>query len=206
MSRYFNLKRYQNLANLLNRVPPNLEFILDDLEKDWVGRQNLDFVFCRELCFCFKDPQFVLNSAFEALKPGGCIELQDITLRFACDDDSINGSALEKWMNQIMEAAGKLGRNWDIVQQYKEMLGKAGFVGICEKKFCWPVGQWPAEKKLKKLGALVQMSLIDRRGIHAFSAKVLTEGMGMALPDMESFVKQVEQEIEAYTVHALIPV
>jgi hypothetical protein len=59
-----------------------------------------------------RNPVNILTSAFNALQPGGWLELQDPTMPFVCIDDTMEGTALQEWMRLICAAGEKLGRSW----------------------------------------------------------------------------------------------
>jgi hypothetical protein len=183
-----------------------LKFVIDDLELRWIEKNHYDFVFGRDLTLCFKDPYFVLEGAFEALKPGGYIEFQNIILPFRCDNGTLRGTAFEKWMDLISEGARRLHRNWHTALGHKAMMEQVGLVDIHETRYQWPIGMWPKDEHLKELGRWVYASLVIQKGIHAISAKVLTKGMEMASGEVDDLIKQVTQEIRGCKFYATIPV
>jgi hypothetical protein len=181
-------------------------FVVDDLELPWFQKYRYDFIFGRDLTLCFKDPYFVLQSAFEALEPGGYIEFQNIILPFRFDDDTLRGTAFQKWMDLISEGAKRLHRNWNTASGLKAMMERVGLVDIHETRYQWPIGTWPKDEHLKELGVWVYTSLVVQKGIHAISAKVLTKGMEMNSNEVDDLIEQVTLEITCRKFHATIPV
>ncbi|PMD34276.1 hypothetical protein L207DRAFT_588874 [Hyaloscypha variabilis F] len=59
-------------------VPKNCRFVVSDAEISWSFTEKFDFVHGRALLACFRDPRQVLSEAFDALAPGGYLELQDV--------------------------------------------------------------------------------------------------------------------------------
>lgn len=45
-------------------LPPNVEFIVDDIEEEWTDCCNFDYVHSRVVFACLKDPPKVINTAF----------------------------------------------------------------------------------------------------------------------------------------------
>jgi hypothetical protein len=52
----------------------------------------------------------------------------------------------------FVEAAEITGRTFEISEQMKERIDRSGFVNVVEKTFKTPIGGWPADPKLQKLG------------------------------------------------------
>jgi hypothetical protein len=46
-------------------VPPNLKFVVDDIEDDWLNGSNFDFVHLRQALPLLKQPEKVLKNAFQ---------------------------------------------------------------------------------------------------------------------------------------------
>lgn len=56
-------------------------------------------------------------------------------------------------MKQLFVEAGEItGQTFEISEQMKERIDRAGFVNVAEWTFKTPIGGWPADPKLKKLG------------------------------------------------------
>lgn len=49
-------------------VPPNLRFIVDDIEQDWLNGSNYDLVHLRQVFPLLKQPETVLGHAFEYVR------------------------------------------------------------------------------------------------------------------------------------------
>ncbi len=47
------------------RVPPNLSFEVDDIEKQWMWNKPFDFIFSRMLAGSLSDYQACIDSAFQ---------------------------------------------------------------------------------------------------------------------------------------------
>src|SRR5689334_14042810 len=51
-----NSSAMQRLADVdIFRVPPNVKFVIDDVEAEWVTQEPFDFIFCRYMVACIKD-------------------------------------------------------------------------------------------------------------------------------------------------------
>ncbi|PWI64956.1 hypothetical protein PCL_08407 [Purpureocillium lilacinum] len=52
-------------------VPPNVKFIVDDVELDWVESTKYDYIHCRYMAGSVKDWPRLIRQIYENLKPGG---------------------------------------------------------------------------------------------------------------------------------------
>jgi hypothetical protein len=97
--------------------------------------RKLDFIHGRAHISCYKDPKTVLARAFEALAPGGCLELRDPIFPLQFLDPPPNNSTLAECNKLIIEAAAKAGRPWTNAQHNKQLLEEIGFDGVVERDF-----------------------------------------------------------------------
>ncbi|PMD54250.1 uncharacterized protein K444DRAFT_699993 [Hyaloscypha bicolor E] len=79
-------------------VPPNCRFEIEDAEDEWSFPYPFDYIHDRALATCFKDHAPVFQSAFNALRSGGYFEVQGVVIPFRCIDDSMKGTAFERWL------------------------------------------------------------------------------------------------------------
>ena len=85
----------------------------------------------------------MFESVFNALEPGGYFELQDMVLPMVSIDDTIHGTALERFSEMTMAAAAKLGIPWDQSANYKTLMEETGFIDVVVQNFQWPMNTWP---------------------------------------------------------------
>jgi len=45
-------------------LPPNVEFVVDDIEDEWTDASDFDYVHSRVVFSCLRDPHKVINTAF----------------------------------------------------------------------------------------------------------------------------------------------
>jgi hypothetical protein len=95
--------------------------------------QKLDFIHGRALIGCFEDPKAVFARAFEALAPGGYLELRDPIFPLQFLDLPPDNSPLVECNKLIIEAA-KAGRPWTNAQRYKQLLEEIRFEGVVERR------------------------------------------------------------------------
>jgi Methyltransferase domain len=182
-------------------VPGNCTFEVDDVEDEWNYSQKFDLIHGRLLMSCFKDHRRVLERAFDALAPGGYLEMQDADFPMKCVDDSILGTALWEWNMSILDGAEKAGRPWTRTKQYKGWMEEIGFVDVEEQILHWPSNTWPKDKHLKRLGLWFQHDLLE--GLNSTKA-VLTRGLGWSNEKVEDFLVDVRKDIRNKRVHAYV--
>lgn len=62
----------------------------------------------------------------------------------------------------MFEASVNLGCPLNTAESCKSLLEEAGFEGVVEKVYQWPMNRWPRDKKLKEIG---QFSILAGLGI-----------------------------------------
>jgi trans-aconitate methyltransferase len=157
-------KSWTSALKLTLNVPPNCRFEISDAEEAWNYSQRFDYIHGRALIFCFKDPSFVVQNAFDCLNPGGVLELQDPQMPVGCIDDTMNNTKLQELSDLLCHSADKLGRSLLNSKNYGKYMEEAGFVDIVEKHFYRPMNTWPKGKKEKLIAMWTQQDLLD--GLH----------------------------------------
>jgi hypothetical protein len=184
-------------------VPSNCRFEVDDVEDEWNYSQKFDLIHGRAMVTCFKDPVTVIKSAFESLKPGGYLELQDLILPQRAIDDTLKGTAIEKIADLSLAAAAKLGTSWKNSVNYSRYFEEAGFVDIVEKHFQWPMNTWPKGERMKTLGSYWREDVL--RGLEGVTMAVLTRGAGMTKEQVEELADLARKDINNKGIHAYVP-
>ncbi|KAJ9659644.1 hypothetical protein H2201_007235 [Coniosporium apollinis] len=176
-------------------VPPNLKFIIDDCEDEWLFKQKFDFIHARMMCGSLQDwPRFIEQS-YENLEPGGWLELQDINMPFRSDDGSLSpDTALWKWSNYLLEAGKKLGRPVNAAEQYKKWMEAAGFVDIHEEVHKWPQNPWAKHPRQKEIGLWTMTDMLE--GLHGLSMGPFTRASIMIPEEVEVFLAEVRKDVK----------
>lgn len=146
-------------------VPPNVRFEVDDFEEEWTfGRDRFDLVHARFLMSSVSDYPKLYKQAFDAIKPGGFLEISDIECGTFSDDDTLpSDTATVKWWRLMEEAAAKAGRPAPKAEQYKKWMEEVGFVDVEERILKRPTNDWPKDPKMKEIGrvSIVVSSAVD---------------------------------------------
>lgn len=152
---------------------------------------------------CYTDPRAIIAKAYDALLPGGHLELQDGVFPMQSHDSSLAGTAFEKWNLACVEAAALLGRPWTNTPFLKGWMDEIGFESVTEKVYEVPISPWASGKKEKEVGLWLQADLLDAVGA---TTKLLTHALGWELMEVERLLVDVRKDISNRKVHAYMPV
>lgn len=165
---------------------------------------KFDYIHGRALATCFKSHVKVIESAFEALRPGGYLELQDCIIPLRSIDNSLAGTQLGKWTDLMLKSVKAMGLDWTRVSQYKQYMIDAGFEDVVEKSYEWPLGTWAKGERMKMLGLWYREDLLGF--LHGASMAVLTRGLKMSTEEVEELLEGVRKDIESNKIHVYVPV
>ena len=80
------------------------------------------------------------------------MEVQDVMSPLRCADDTLKGTALDRWGHLLLEASVKLGVPVDSASTVKKIMEEVGYEDVVETVYQWPLNRWPADKRMKELG------------------------------------------------------
>ncbi|KAI9152037.1 S-adenosyl-L-methionine-dependent methyltransferase [Paramyrothecium foliicola] len=183
-------------------VPPNLKFILDDVEDEWAQGNDWDLIHCRHLLPALKKCEKVVQMAFDNLKPGGWWDSQDFGGMIKCDDGTLRkDSALLKFMELCDQAMAKFGMVFRRGSTLGELLTKAGFTRVQCRTVKVPVGTWPKDPILRLVGQYMLTVMSDLMG--AFGAKPF-RALGMEPAEIEVFLAEARKDMKDTKQHAFL--
>ncbi|KAF2493239.1 S-adenosyl-L-methionine-dependent methyltransferase [Lophium mytilinum] len=180
-------------------VPPNLSFIIDDAEDEWLWKQKFDLIHLRLMGGSFRDWQAIIQSAYDNLAPGGYLEIQDYVLPARSPDETVKGTDLERWGELLIEAAGKAGRPIDASKHFRQYMLNAGFDDIHELSFAWPTNPWPKDKDLKMLGRWNLVNITD--GMEGFCLALLTRVLDWKKEEVDILCAKVKSDLKNRAIH-----
>lgn len=199
-------------------VPPNVRFMVDDIESEWLYPDNhFDMIHSRHMAIAIKDWDHIFSSAHKHLKPGGWIEFQELDNRPTCDDGTMtaeNGHL--RWTHLVGEGLSRWGVNLHGALEVRARMEAAGFKNITEQVLKVPIGPWPANRLLKKVGMYMHAVIYD--GLHGmFRPKQsrkrlltaqkgiamgpLTRGLGWSKDEVEVFLPSVRRDLNDPNIH-----
>ncbi|SPO07434.1 related to methyltransferase [Cephalotrichum gorgonifer] len=133
-------------------VPPNCFFEVDDVEKEWTWTKSFDFIMSRVMAGSLADYESYIQKAYDALEPGGYLELQDLHFPHGCDDGTMTEeTAIYRLGHLFLEASIALGRPLNPAPTYKGIMEKVGFEDVVQQKLVWLLGTglgWTKEEVL----------------------------------------------------------
>jgi SAM-dependent methyltransferase len=115
-------------------VPANCKFIVDDIESDWLysPSDKFDLIHGRGMGGSVKDWERLYRQAYEHIKPGGWIEIQEYEAWIRSDDDPElkKCTSVPLWQEVVDEASIKFGKRINVAEKQKQYLIDAGFVDV----------------------------------------------------------------------------
>lgn len=186
-------------------VPPNIKFLIDDAEDEWLYEEKFDLIHARLMAGCFADWPSFFQKSFDNLEEGGWLELQDYGLPVKSHDNSHLSTDLFQWGVLLCEAARKLGRPMgsEVSEKYSQWMRETGFVDIQTKMFMWPSNSWPKDPFMKELGRWNQVNIIE--GLEGFCMALLTRGLDWKKEEVDIFVAKVTSDLRDKKIHAYFP-
>jgi ubiquinone/menaquinone biosynthesis C-methylase UbiE len=173
----------------------NCEFMIENSEtRDWDYEDVFDYIHLRSMSPCFSDIRVIFKKAFESLKPGGWIEMQDVTWSPHAVDDTLSGSSMERWCEMVRGAGVKSGRVVDKVKQCKRLMEEAGFANVTEEVIPCPGGPWAKDPVAKKMGILLSNTLLGL--IDSYRRFVLEADMGLMPEEVDDLASKAMDEIK----------
>jgi len=176
---------------------------VDDAEDDWTFTQKFDFIHGRLLFSAFSSPEKAIQNSYDALIPGGYLEMQEVHFKLHSVDDSTQGTALERWSNMTVDGAKALGKDWRCTVKYKQCFIDAGFEDVVEERFPAAIGTWPRDKDDKLVGLYWTANMLD--GINGISSVALRRGLGMSSEALELFLVDVRRDLKDRKIHGYWP-
>ncbi|OBT88941.1 hypothetical protein VE02_02845 [Pseudogymnoascus sp. 03VT05] len=189
-----------------NWVPPNVQFRVDDIDKDWMFEHPLDLIHTRlSSGLAVRDWPRYLSECQKALKPGGWVEAQEFSVSMGYEDDSLPpNSMIKKWheeANRTFTAAGcDLRFEGEIL---KQQMINAGFVNCVVQEYRWPMGPWHEDKRLRDSGAFAMMSMLT--DMEAISLASMTRYGGWKMDELKVFLRAVKKEWRMKSIKAYWP-
>ena len=145
----------------------NLTFVTADMEEPWTfareQSEGYDLITVRVLVSAIRDWPSLVRRCFEHLKPGGWIEIPDVTIGTFSDlvpwrDES---SPLMRWYQCYRRGASTLGIDGFANQERTNCLATARFTRISEKFFkCYLDGDAVEEHKDKEIARLTRQNTL----------------------------------------------
>lgn len=112
-------------------IPPNCDFLIDDFESPWAYTHLFDYIHARNLGGAVADWKQFHQEAFNSLKPGGWLEMQEFNGHFSSDDGTLtDDSWVAKWTVEMDRGSTIFGKNYNAAPLQKQLMIDAGYINI----------------------------------------------------------------------------
>ncbi|KAL1979542.1 hypothetical protein VTN96DRAFT_5589 [Rasamsonia emersonii] len=182
-------------------VPPNLKFVVDDIEAEWGYDVPFDFIHARYLALSMKNYPGLIKQCYRYAKPGGWVEFQDWNQYPYSEDGSLKGTTFERYFNEMVGAFYKNGYEGSPGPHLEQWFREAGFVDIHVHKYRAPMGTWPKDPYYKKIGTW--MMLQGDQAYEAGAMAVLTRNEAWSKEEVAVLAAKTKEDAHNRNIHAL---
>lgn len=154
----------------------------------------------RAVVTCFMDPRAVFQQAYDALEPGGYLELRDPIMPFQFVTPPPEDCALKEWGEKIIEAAARIGRHWTNAQYYSQWLQELGCVNIVETREHVGLNPWMKGSRNKQLAMLLGNDMSN--GLESMSMALFTRVLGWEPERVHELLHRVKEDMADPKIHA----
>ncbi|KAF7506349.1 hypothetical protein GJ744_011815 [Endocarpon pusillum] len=179
----------------LQWVPTNCQFEIEDAEDDWTFQKNdFDYIHGRDFYQSIRDWRRLVQQSYNHLKPGGYLELSCVYLVPGCDDETLPQDCAYVEVCQTFQAIGaKMEADPDAPLQFHEHMREAGFANLSQTVLEIPTSSWPKDRRLKNVGALELMNLME--GAQGFLLRGNTKEFGRTREELELLLMRMRKEL-----------
>ena len=159
-------------------------------------------VLCKAIMFLVLSPAAPLI-ACRHLNPGGYAEFVDWDITWVSPDDSIpKDSAIWKMNREFLRVTRETGgADPTPGPKLKGWLQEAGFVDMQCTCFPTPFGTWPADPRLKEIGAWNYLQLME--GLEGMVYYVFTRLLQLNKEQVDVLAAQFRQELKNPRIHPM---
>lgn len=183
-------------------LPPNVEFIVDDVEKDWLDTNQYDYIHLRSLTG-IRDWPRLLRQIYDNLHPGGWVELQGLLNQLWSEDGTpLPENPLAQLMDGLKQAGDKCGRTMDPAASFRQLAESAGFESVEEQRFPLPVGSWADDPTLKKIGEYIALSFSS--GVEGMTVVPLMDILQWPEEEVDELNARVREATNRQDIHAVV--
>ncbi|KAF6799493.1 methyltransferase domain-containing protein [Colletotrichum musicola] len=183
-------------------VPSNCRFEIDDAEDEWLYTEQFDYVHGRHLTTSIFDFPRLLGQVYEHPRPGGWVEFQETVIDFRAVDGTLEGTALRRWNDSLLEGMRRAGRDGRAALGLAGRMRAAGFRGVEERRFAVPATPWARGRRHKVLGAMQMTNNLE--GVQGITMKIFTQVLGWSREEAELLLVDVRKDMADRDIHAYL--
>ncbi|KAJ5559218.1 S-adenosyl-L-methionine-dependent methyltransferase [Penicillium sp. DV-2018c] len=183
-------------------VPPNVRFIIDDLNQDWsFPAESFDFIHVRGLAGCVDDwPEF-LDQCYDHLKPGGRLEIAELEPSCYSDDGSFPEDCyFNKWQTEFHRLSAVQGRDWLPMGSVPALIKDSSFEDVDTNIHMVPVGTWPKDPRMKEIGRYMRAQTVDA-ALESYTLAMFTRYGDWKPAEVEVLLAQIRAELKSNKLH-----
>ncbi|TFA99397.1 Secondary metabolism regulator LAE1 [Trichoderma ghanense] len=180
-------------------VPPNVRFLIDDVEDEWMDRGGYDMIHLRHSCIYLKDVDKLIANCYAHLKEGGWLEITDYCSYLRCDDGTMPEDYPPAQVAMMMHRALRgYGMNAYVINELHDKYKAAGFKNIQCRVTKTPIGAWPRDPGQREIGILFRDIIHELVG--ALAAKPL-KTLGWDDTELEVYLASARRALWDRRVH-----
>ncbi|KAL1966607.1 hypothetical protein VTN77DRAFT_4018 [Rasamsonia byssochlamydoides] len=183
-------------------IPPNVRFIIEDFEDEWVYKSTFDFIHARFLACAVKDYKGLVKQCYSHTAPGGWVEFQDWNPNPYSEDKTIEGTSIEQYYKEVLEGFRKAGYVVNPGSNLEKWFREAGFKDIHVHRYRVPIGTWPKDNHYKKVGTW-NLLQFESGGFEAGAMAVLTRYSGWSKEEVQILAAKTRTDARNRQIHAL---
>ncbi|KAJ5512819.1 hypothetical protein N7463_002371 [Penicillium fimorum] len=187
-----------------NWVNPNVEFIVEDFESEWLYQENsFDFIHARLLAGCVADWSQFFARIFDHVKPGGYFEIQESAVWAWSDDGTLKpDSPLVQYLQALNTAGQAMGRELNIYHRLKGWMIDAGFEDVQQYTYLLPYSPWPRDPYLKEIGKY--QAVMVQQAVESYGLRLCTQILGWGAEPSRIFQAMVKKQLRDKHLHAYV--
>ncbi|KAI8267005.1 Secondary metabolism regulator laeA [Colletotrichum sp. SAR11_239] len=185
-------------------VPANCRFEIDDAEDEWMYGQKFDYVHGRYMCTSIFDFPKLFGQIYDSLNPGGWVEFQETVIDFRAVDGTLEGTALRRWNDHLLEGIRRAGRDALSPFGFAAKMTAAGFTNVQQRKFAVPSTPWARGRNQKILGAMQMTNNLE--GVQGITMKIFTRVLGWTREEAELLLVDVRRDMADRNIHAYLTI
>ncbi|KAF2815435.1 S-adenosyl-L-methionine-dependent methyltransferase, partial [Mytilinidion resinicola] len=195
-------------VEVTEKTPANCSFQLADFTapSTWAAYPpaSLSYIHGRMIAVGVRSWTALARQCYDALAPGGWVEIQELSFPLRCDDGSAppDGPMLQ-WSANMMAGGAAFGVDMTGSRYFPDILVSTGFEEVTLKPYQWPNNPYSSDPVLRAIGESQQHNF--RNGLEGFSVGLFTKALGWSLEKTMGFLGEVREVIGDTREHVYMP-